>query len=297
MAQRRYEFCDESFLRRLERLHLIAKRRRWRETHGVRRSRRLGDGLEFADHRSYFPGDDIRFVDWPYYARMERLLLRLFHQHSDTEVAILLDCSASMDDDGEKFNAARKIVTAMAYVAMGGLDRILVAPVAEGLGRPLRLGRDRRRIFQLLDYLQSLHPSGRTQLRHCTEGFTQRYSNVGAILLVSDLLGCRGDLREALVRLGGSRGDLAVIHIVGPSDARPTAHGPVLLEDAETAGRIAVDAGDKLLQAYASTWDAFCRECQRICLGLGVTYAIAPSDVPFERLILSTLRQRGVLED
>ncbi|MCK4601697.1 MAG: DUF58 domain-containing protein, partial [Phycisphaerae bacterium] len=122
MAKKRtYEFFDEAFLARLERLHLIAKRMAARGPSGPRRSRRLGDGLEFADHRAYAPGDDIRFIDWPYYARMERLLLRLFHEHSESDVAILFDASASMAPGGvmEKFDYARRAAAALAYVAMG----------------------------------------------------------------------------------------------------------------------------------------------------------------------------------
>ena len=66
---------DEEFLAGLRRLHLIAKHVSARGGAGRRRSRRMGDGLEFADHRAYAPGDDIRFIDWPYFARMEKLLL------------------------------------------------------------------------------------------------------------------------------------------------------------------------------------------------------------------------------
>ena len=128
-------FGDE-FLRRLQRLGLIAKRiRAVSAGPGQRRSRRLGDGLEFADHRAYAPGDDIRFLDWPYYARMERLLLRLFHEHSEGAVSLLLDSSASMQL-GElcKFDYARRTAAALAYVAMASLDRVRVLPFAETLG-------------------------------------------------------------------------------------------------------------------------------------------------------------------
>src|SRR5512140_2366958 len=96
MSSRRYSFCDEDFLARLERLHLVAKHVASRWSAGQRRSHRMGDGLEFADHRDYAGGDDIRFIDWPFYARMEKLLLRLFHEHSESDVAIMLDASGSM---------------------------------------------------------------------------------------------------------------------------------------------------------------------------------------------------------
>ena len=100
VKSRKDRLFDKQFLARLQQLHLIAKRLTARGAGGARRSRRIGDGLEFADHRSYEAGDDIRFIDWPYYARMEKLLLRLFHQRNEADVIILLDVSASMAPGG-----------------------------------------------------------------------------------------------------------------------------------------------------------------------------------------------------
>ena len=143
MAKRnRHEFFDEGFLARLERLHLAGKHVAARERGGSRRSRRVGDGLEFADHRAYAPGDDVRFIDWPYYARMEKLLLRLFHEHSESEVGILLDASGSMAPAGsrEKFHYALRAAAALTFVAMGGLERVVIVPfdkLIELVGRAL----------------------------------------------------------------------------------------------------------------------------------------------------------------
>ena len=118
------ELFDDEFLRRLQRLGLLAKRiNAAAPAAGQRRGPRLGDGLEFADHRAYAPGDDLRFLDWHYYARMEKFLLRLFHEQAEGSVTLMLDCSASMGLGAEapKFDYARRMTAALAYEETGTL--------------------------------------------------------------------------------------------------------------------------------------------------------------------------------
>jgi len=306
MAKRsRHDFFDEEFLARLQRLHLIAKRMAARGSAGPRRSRRMGDGLEFADHRAYAPGDDIRFIDWPYYARMERLLLRLFHEHSESDVAILLDVSGSMATDGPpggvpagqpaKYNYARRAAAALAYVAMGSLERVILLPFAAGLGEPMRTGRNRAQILDVLDFLSALQPGGETHLRGSVEEFARRYRSAGTVIILSDLLDCSADLSDALARLQVQDFDVTVLHLYTPADASPLLRGPMLLHQVETAQRISMNVTEELLESYRLRWREFQAGCERTCVSRGATYVAAETSVPFERLVLQALRQAGVL--
>lgn len=295
--RQREELFDEEFLLRLERLHLLAKRMAFRGSAGARRSRRLGDGLEFADHRDYAPGDDIRFIDWPYYARMEKLLLRMFHEHSEANVVILLDVSGSMAPGGSrgKFRYALRTAAALTYVAMGGLDRVILLPFAEDLAEPLRAGRNRMGIFAALDFLAALAAEGQTHLRRCVERFVRRYEAAGTVLLVSDLLDCQDDLSDALARLVQTGGDVLVLHVYAPEDARPELNGPLLLRHAEVGRQLSLHVHEQLLDSYHRRWQEFRTGCERTCLSRGATYVSTATDVPFEQLVLATLRRAGVL--
>jgi len=297
VRRERRKLFDDEFLLRLERLHLLAKRLAFRGSAGTRRSRRLGDGLEFADHRDYAPGDDIRFIDWPYYARMEKLLLRLFHEHSEADVVILLDASGSMAPGGApaKFHYALRTAAALAYVAMGSLDRVILLPFAEDLGEPLRTGRSRMGIFPVLDFLAALGAGGQTRLRRCVERMIRRYDRPGTVLLISDLLDCQDELSDALARLKQSGGDVWALHLYAPADARPELDGPVLLRQAETGRQISLHVHEQLLASYRQRWEEFRAGCERTCLSRGATYVSAATDVPFEQLVLGTLRRAGVL--
>ena len=310
---------DTDFLAKLERLHLIAKRISGGAAGGVRRSRRLGDGLEFADHRDYAPGDDTRFIDWPYYARMEKLLIRLFHEHSESTVVVALDCSGSMAPGGTsaKFDYARRTAAALTYVAMGALDRVVVAAFGgeTGAGDAFHAGRNRGQIVGVLDYLRGLSAAGPTRLAGGIKRLSQLArgrqgagsvapgagDSAGTILLISDLLDCSGDLDAALRQLQISdlagRRDVTVIHLFSPADARgeALAKGPVMFQHAETDRRMSLWLTDEVLDAYRRKWGEFQDHCRKVCLSRGATYIPAPADMPFEQLILTTLKRAGVL--
>src|SRR3954454_24804116 len=87
---------DEQFLKKLEYLYVVAKKVFVGRLRAERRSRKTGSGVEFADHRNYSAGDDLRYLDWSVYGRLDKLLLRLFEEEEDLHIYLLLDASASM---------------------------------------------------------------------------------------------------------------------------------------------------------------------------------------------------------
>jgi len=291
------DLFDDEFLARLQQLHLIVKRLTARGASGSRRSRSFGDGLEFADHRSYAPGDDIRFIDWPYYARMEKLLLRLFHERNEADVVILLDTSASMAPGAAtaKFDYARRAAAALAFVAMGGLERVVIQPFAAELGSPMRTGRSRGQILQVLQFLRDLEPAGPTRLRRCAEALVRQMDAPATVLLLGDLLDCGDGLSDGLARLRGRGCETTVLHVHSPTDSDPALSGPVAVEHAETGETMLLDAGHHVRESYRQRWRAFCTAVNRTALSRGAAYVAAPTSIPFEQLVLRTLRQAGVL--
>lgn len=283
------------FLRRLEQLRLLAKRLAG-GTAGVHRSRSIGDGLEFADHRAYAPGDDPRFIDWPYYARMGKLLLRLFHEHSESDVAILLDASASVAaPTGEAWRHELRVAAALAYIGMGSGRRVRLLPFAEQPGPSVRTPRSREGILDVLDFLRGLTPAGETHLPRAARQIAGAGPDCDAVILLSDLHGCEDDLGESLALLRGQGRQVSVLHVHAAGEARPDLSGPLQLHDAETDGELAVDASPALLVAYATQWSARCERLQRDCRRREAIYVSAPSDMPFEQLIFTALRRAGVV--
>jgi len=287
---------DRDFIARLERLHLIAGRLAGGSA-GQFRSGGLGDGLEFADHRNYSPGDDIRFLDWPCYARLEKMLVRLFHRHSEDDLAIMLDTSASMRPGGktELFDYSRRVAAAITYIAMGSGSRVILLPFEDRPGRPVRSGRDRSKIFPLLENLSELVARGRTDLPGLAEWFDAGFNNVGWVVLVSDLWVPPGDLPKAFKRFASGGRELVVLHTHFSEDSDPSFGGHLYLEDAETAERMSVDVTGPLRDTYIHKWKQRCARIEKETLRRGGVYVQVPSHMPMEKLILESLQRAGVL--
>lgn len=294
MCARADELFGGDLPARLERLHLIAKRMAFRGRPGSRHSRGIGDGLEFADHRDYSLGDDPRFIDWSYYARMEKLLVRLFHTHSEAPVAVLLDVSASMAAPGaRKFTYALRTAAAMTYIAMGGLEKVMLVPFSNRLLPSLETGRNRSQIPQVLEFLAGLIAGGHTDLPRCANQFVQIRPSTGTVLLISDLCDVEASLSPALGRLVGKNRDVTVIHVQESLANQPT--GPVMLQHAETGMALPVTLTDEIIRSAEGFSAATRFECERACAAAGANYVAAATDMEFERLVLYCLVRAGVV--
>ncbi|MFP3936816.1 MAG: DUF58 domain-containing protein [Phycisphaerae bacterium] len=293
MSPRGEDLLGDDLPARLERLHLIAKQMAMGGRRGRRRAGGIGDGLEFADHRDYSPGDDPRFIDWSYYARMEKLLVRLFHTHSEAPVALLVDVSASMAaPQPGKFIYALRTAAAMAYVAMGGLEQVVLLPFSDRLHRPLTTARNRAEIPRVLEFLAGRSARGRTDLLGCAEQFGRAYESTGTVLIISDLCDTEDTLSAALARFGADRRDVAVIHVDQPPSHSP---GPAVLTDAESGGELLVDLTEGTVRATMERHQRWRAECERICTARGALYVAAPTELAFERLVLHCLVRAGVV--
>src|SRR3954454_15058734 len=152
---------DSEFLKKLEYLSLVSRRVFRGQLLAQRRTMQLGGGIEFADHREYTPGDDFRYLDWNVFARHDELLLKRFQEEEDLHVYILLDCSRSMDFGANpKFDYARQVAAALAYIALADLDRVAVVAFAGDVVADFPLTRGKARILSLLKFLEGLEPRG-----------------------------------------------------------------------------------------------------------------------------------------
>src|SRR5205807_10263294 len=125
---------DSEFLKKLEYLSLVSRRVFRGSLLAQKRTMQMGGGIEFADHREYTPGDDFRYLDWNLYARHNELMLKRFQEEEDLHVYFLLDCSRSMAFGQRcKFDLARQVTAALAYIALADLDRVAVVAYANDI--------------------------------------------------------------------------------------------------------------------------------------------------------------------
>lgn len=282
---------SSDFLSRLEHLSLVSRRVFHGELMAQRRTKRVGHGIEFADHRPYAAGDDLRYLDWNLYARHNELLLRRFHEEEDLHVYLLLDCSRSMDfGSPSKFDLARQLTAALAYIALSDLDRIAVLSFADDIVNSFPLTRGKGQVLKLLQHLEQLTCRGNdTRLEQMTRRFLQHAPRRGLVLVLSDLFDPRGFI-PALDVLRYNHYEPWVVQIHDPTEADPSLPGDVDLHDTETGRSRKLTVTESQKQRYRDRFEEFLNSVRRYCASWGFGCTIARTDVGMERLVLNMMR-------
>lgn len=282
-----------SFLYTLDRLALVGRRMRAGTFKGERRSPHRGGSVEFADFREYAPGDDFRQIDWNAYARLERLFLRLFVEEEDTTVHILLDASQSMDwGEPSKWRYGQRVAAALGYIALVGMDRLTGACIRSTLN-VFPPHRGKKQALAWFEFLSALSPDGHSAPAVALAHYAATMRRPGILILIGDLMD--DGWREGIQRLAASRYDVTVLHILSPQELVPELEGDLKLLDSETSRAVEVTADYDLLSRYRARVRDWQGEWQQFCSARAIAYAPVDTSQPFEDLVLSFLRRRGIL--
>jgi uncharacterized protein (DUF58 family) len=286
---------EPQFLHRLEQLELVSRKIFLGLMKGERRSKRKGQSVEFADYRNYVKGDDLRFLDWNLYARLDRLFIRLFMEEEDLHLYLLVDNSLSMDfGTPTKLHYAKQIAAALAFIGLVNLDRVAIEAFNDRLTQSMPAARGRRSLWRVLDFLTKLEPAGPSNLKESLRTFTIKSSGKGVVILLSDLMD-KGGYEDALRYLVARQFDIYLIHILSQEEIEPDILGDLKLIDIEDLDEAEVTIGGPLIQRYKKNLAAYRGAIQEFCMKRGVTYLFTSNQVPFDRLVLSYLRQRGLV--
>ena len=298
MADTARQRFDESFLKRLEYLHMVSRKVVAGRLRAERRSKRVGSGLEFADHRDYAPGDDFRYLDWTVYARMEKLLLRLFEEEEDLTVYLLLDASSSMDlrlGEISKFDHAVRVAAALAYIALANLDRVCIVPFSDRILDRLPPTRGKNQIFKLFQFLESIEPGGVTDLASCARQFVHQNSRRGMVVVLSDYYDPKG-YQDGLNYLRYNRYEPFVIHLFDEQEVNPALRGDMTLVDCETGTTQDITVTSRILDQYRALHTNLSEGLKRLCRKTEVSYFQTPVQVPYDEVILRIFRAGGFLK-
>jgi uncharacterized protein (DUF58 family) len=295
MTPDRQELLSSDFLTRLEQLEILCRKVFVGRFKGERRSKRRGQSVEFADYRSYVPGDDLRFLDWNIYARLERLMLKLFMEEEDLNVSLLFDVSGSMDwGTPHKGLYVKRVVAALAYVGLVNLDRVSLYAWSGGLTGELTGLRGRRMINQVVAFLEGLPLQGTSNFTQAARHFAVRHKGRGVVVLLSDFLD-KGGYADGLRYLLSRDLDLYLLQILSPDEINPPLAGDLRLRDVEDRQTAEVTVTQALLDRYRANLKAWCAALKDHCTRRGITYIFVSTQVPFETLVITYLRQRRLL--
>lgn len=260
---------------------------------GTRRSPFRGRGVEFADYRPYTPGDDLRLVDWNVYARLETLLVRLFHEEVTLGLHLVLDASASMDA-GTPHKADHAATLAACLAAVGLLHQDVVSLTVCAERDAHTRAQHAAHLPDLLTLLERAQPRATAHLPRALQAAALRRTD--RLVLLSDLL-LPDDQREHTLRLlAASAHHPALLHILAPEELHPDLDDLHLAIDAETGEAIPIQSGPEAARRYQEHLHAYLEATRRRCDQLGIRYVFAPTLTAPRDLMTGLLRRAHLTE-
>jgi uncharacterized protein (DUF58 family) len=291
----RSNLLSPDLLARLERLELVSRKVFRGRMKGERRSRRKGQSVEFADFRNYVAGDDLRFMDWNLYARLDKMFLKLFLEEEDLHFYALIDASHSMGfGEPSKLDYAKQLAAALGFIGLIRADRVKVESLGSSRRNAGTVLRGRRSLWRLLEYLEKLAVGQDLPLLQGVKNFCLRNSGKGILVLLTDLMDKSG-YESALRVLLAQQMDVYVIHILSPEELNPTLQGDLRLLDSEDADVAEVTISRPLLKRYQRTLASFIDGAREYCTRRGMAYVLADTSQPVEQLVTKYLRERGLV--
>ena len=293
------DLLGNELMARIARLDVVSRKVFAGKLQGERRSKRRGQSVEFADFRPYVHGDDLRFIDWNIFGRLDRLFLKIFLEEEDLSLMVAIDSSASMDwGDPSKLAFAQRLAMALCYVGLVSHNRVTMASFGGGSGlRKLSNLRGRRRTSEMGRWLLDLEAGGGSTFEESMKALAMGRQGRGVMVVISDFLLKEG--YEKGLRYAAGRGyDLWCIQTLAPQELDPMAHGLAgdwRLTDLEDRDEAEVTASPGLVEQYRANLGAWCAGLRDFAVRRSIMHLVVDTSMDVEVLMLEYLRRRGLL--
>lgn len=261
---------------------------------GLHRSPYHGLSQEFAEHRPYIAGDEMRRIDWRVYARTDRLYVKESEEETNAPVRLLLDTSASLNfapREVSKLDYARYLTASLAYLAVRQGDRVGLTSFSDAINSSLPARGGERHLQTILVALEQLKASGRTRIAETLLRQAAQWKRRGLAILISDLYDTPAEIVEAVTRVRRARHDVIVFHLLDRAEKFLEARGTHEFYDLETGETLLADT-DRVRREYIERIEAarafFRREFERA----SADYAELDSAEPLDKALMLYLRRR-----
>ncbi len=277
------------FLERLEALREVAFRRPRR---GELEGAGSGRAPEFDTHREYEPGDDPRYIDWNVFARLEKLLLRLYVADDEIQVCLLVDVSRSMGGvSPRKREVALKLAAAFGYLALAAGHSLILGAFADRLLARVGPYRSPRQFPLVLHFLSALPEGEGTDLAAGLGDLLAGQRGSLLLVMVSDFLQ-EGDLIRDLRRMASRELDLQLIQVLEEAELAPDLRGEYLLSDLEGPGSLTLFIDGELEHLIRRRIAGHVEELAAACRELGLPHLLVRASEDVERALIDYLLRR-----
>jgi uncharacterized protein (DUF58 family) len=282
-------------LAQLESLELVTRKIFRGRMKGERRSKRKGQSVEFADFRPYVAGDDLRFIDWNLFARLDKLFLKMFLEEEDLHFFALIDTSASMEfGSPTKLQYAKQLAASLGFIGLCRADRVRIETLNQDLRRPGPVLRGRHSLWRMVQHLDTITSAGDTTLAQGVKNFCLRNSGRGILVLISDMMDKSG-YEDALRYLVAQQMDVYVIQVLSAEELDPDLKGDLRLVDCEDDEATEITVSPALIKRYRETLAHFTSGVRDFCTRRGMNYLLADTRLPVDQLVGNYLRKRGLV--
>jgi uncharacterized protein (DUF58 family) len=288
-------FLDPSVLAGISGLDLVAKTVVDGFIAGLHRSPDFGFSQEFAEYRSYTPGDDLRNVDWNVYARTERVYLKRYRGETNSMLTVLLDASNSMQFGSHRVNKmdyARFLAASLFYLAIHGQrDAAGLITFDDEIRNYIRPSTRQGQLHRLLAGLEQAEPRARTDFVKPMRYFPEFVKRRGIVLIVSDFWESPENLIHAIEPLRFHGNEVVLFHVLDPEDVRPKLSGPAIVVDLETNAELEVTP-DYTKHEYREKIEAHLADLRNRTLAAGMGYYLLMTDRPLDSALREYLTLR-----
>jgi len=277
------------FLKSLDRLQLILKKKVHADLQGGHQASAFGEGVVFQDYKAYVPGDDFRYIDWNVYARTDKFFVRRFEEERNLTVHILVDSSGSMEygRGTSKFEYAAMLGLGFAYMALKRNEKFTFATFSGKVER-LRARRGVNQLLQIFDTISKLRVRGESAFKQAMDEYKKRISGRSLIILISDFLYDLSEVEEVLRRYRKS--EVYVLQVLAPEERELAIRGDVLLEDSETKQTLRTYISRRMKSEYQQKLMEHILRLKDLCEENDATFVSVTSDTPIFETFYHILR-------
>ena len=291
------KYLDPKVLNKITRLDLQARLVVEGFISGLHRSPFHGFSVEFASHREYVPGDDIKHIDWKVLGKTDRYYIKQYEEETNLRATFLLDCSESMHYGGangrmSKYTYAAAVTASLAFLLQQQQDAVGLGVFDEELRTYLPASASPNQLKRLVHAIDVIEPKEKTSLEPICHSLAEKISRRGLICIVSDLFVDIEGLLRGLEHFRHKGHEVMVMHILDEDELTFPFQGNTMFEGLERTGRLLIEPR-ALREGYLEALDRFCRDVKRKCVASRIDYKLISTADYLDAALLSFLAARA----
>jgi uncharacterized protein (DUF58 family) len=263
---------------------------------GLHKSPHHGQSVEFAEHKEYAPGDEIRHIDWKAYGKFDKYYVKRYEQETNLRAYLVVDASGSMGYRGApdrmtKLETASALAATLAYLLFRQQDAAGLVLVQEDVRRAIPPRASASHLGPILEALEAAKPEGKTRLSAAVDWIVENAPRRSTVVVLSDLFDEDEQVLRKLAQLGRRKHDVTLFHVLDPAELEFPFDDPTLFLSMEDARQVEAHGRD-VRKGYLQVMERWLAEIRSTASEARIDYALARTDLPPDEVLLPFLARR-----